>query len=50
MAERNIQPAPSALKASVWKHFDIDEVEGKKDLDKSHIMCKLSQIKLLLSN
>ena len=43
MAERNIQPATSALKASVWKHFGFYEVEGKKDLDKSHTIWKLCQ-------
>ena len=46
MAERIIQPAPSALKASVWKHFGFYDVDGKKDLDKSHTTCKLCQTKL----
>ena len=32
---------PSALKASVWKHFDL-----KTDLDKSHTICKLCRTKL----
>ena len=31
---------PSALKASVWKHFDL-----KTDLDKSHTICKLCRTK-----
>ena len=45
VAECNIQPAPSALKASVWKHFGFYDVEGQKDLDKSHTICKLCRIK-----
>ena len=45
LAERIIQPAPSALKASVWKHFGFYDVDGKKDLDKSHTTCKLCRTK-----
>ena len=37
--------AHSAFKASVWMHFGFYEVEGKKDLDKSHTTCKLCRTK-----
>lgn len=47
MEERDIRPEPSTLKADVWKYFGFDEVEGKKDLDKSHTICKLSKTKLI---
>lgn len=46
MAEREIRPAPSALKASLWKHFGFYEVEGEKTLNKGHTICKLCQAKL----
>ena len=46
MAELNIQPAASALKANVWKLFGFYDAEGKKDLDKSHTVCKLCRTKL----
>ena len=45
MPEHNIQPVPSALKASMW-HFGFHDVEGEKDLDKNHTICKLCLTKL----
>lgn len=45
MAEREIRLAHSTLKAGVWKHFGFYEVEGKKDTEKSHTICKLWQTK-----
>lgn len=45
-AERNIQPASSSLKASLWECFGFYKVEGKKDVDKSHSICKLCRTKL----
>ena len=41
-----IRPAPASLKASVWKHFGFHEVEGKRDLDKTHAVCKLCETKI----
>ncbi|KAK0146719.1 Zinc finger BED domain-containing protein 1 [Merluccius polli] len=52
MAEREqpkmdkIRLAPPSLKASVWKHFSFHEVEGKRDLEKSHTVCKLCLTKI----
>ena len=43
MAWRNIQLAANA---SVWNHFGFYEVKAKKDVDKSHTICKLCQTKL----
>lgn len=45
MAEREIQ-SPCSLKADVWKYFGFYEVEGEKELDKSHTICKLCRTKL----
>ncbi|KAM3861959.1 E3 SUMO-protein ligase ZBED1-like [Diretmus argenteus] len=39
--ETPIRPAPSSFKASVWQHFGFYEVEGKRELDKTHTICKL---------
>ena len=46
MTEKTIRPAPSGFKASVWQHFGFYEVEGKKELDKTHTVCKLCKATL----
>ncbi len=36
MADGEIRPAPSWLKANIWKHFGFCRVDGESELDKSH--------------
>ena len=43
--EKRIRPAPASFKASVWQHFGFYEVEGRRELDKSHTVCKLCKEK-----
>uniref|UniRef100_A0A8C4S0T5 HAT C-terminal dimerisation domain-containing protein n=1 Tax=Erpetoichthys calabaricus TaxID=27687 RepID=A0A8C4S0T5_ERPCA len=35
--EKNIQPAPSSFKADVWAHFGFYNIDGKKEIDKTHV-------------
>ena len=34
-----VRPAPASLKATVWQHFEFNEVEGR--LDKTYTVCKV---------
>uniref|UniRef100_A0A8C4SKE9 BED-type domain-containing protein n=1 Tax=Erpetoichthys calabaricus TaxID=27687 RepID=A0A8C4SKE9_ERPCA len=44
--EKNIQPAPSSFKAYVWAHFGFYNIDGKKEIDKTHVICKLCKAKI----
>ncbi len=43
---RETQPALSALKDSVWKHFGFYKVDGESEVDKSHAICERLHTKI----
>lgn len=45
MDEREIQSAPSSLKAKVWRHFGFYRMPGSTALDMTHTVCKLCKTK-----
>nr|XP_055049286.1 E3 SUMO-protein ligase ZBED1-like [Misgurnus anguillicaudatus] len=45
MDEREIQPAPSSLKAKIWRHFGFYRMPGSTALDMTHTVCKLCKMK-----
>ncbi|KAK0139816.1 Zinc finger BED domain-containing protein 1 [Merluccius polli] len=44
--EREIQPAPSSLKAKIWTHFGFYRMPGKTELDMSFIVCRICKSKI----
>ncbi|KAM3876933.1 E3 SUMO-protein ligase ZBED1-like [Diretmus argenteus] len=50
MAERQdkraVKDAPSVLKADIWAHFGFYELPGKRELDKTHAVCKICSVKI----
>ena len=46
MEEREIQPAPSSLKATIWTHFGFYRMPGKTELEMSFTVCKVCKMKI----
>lgn len=44
--EREIQPAPSSLKAKIWTHFGFYRMPGKTKLDMSFTVCRVCKSKI----
>ena len=46
MEEKEIQPAPSSLKAKIWRHFGFYRMPGNTELDMTHTVCKHCKTKI----
>lgn len=44
--EKNIQHVPSSYKADIWAHFGLYNIDGKKELDKTYVICELCKAKV----
>ena len=44
--DREIKNAPSVLRANIWAHFGFYEHTGKRELDKTHAVCKACHTKI----